>query len=193
MKKTICLLMAVCLLLGLRGHGGVTQSAFAEASFSGESPGGSLDSLDYGQPDNWAYFALGEDRAVDVFLICPTVDTRSETNAFDLNDKLKGNFIYALDLERGIYEETGRLYSPYYRQMSINAYTLPEAEREHAREIAYADVSAAFRWYLNNENEGRGIILAGFSQGGEMCLDLLEEYYGGDSAEAQALDRKSVV
>ncbi len=145
------------------------------------------DTLDYSVPDNWAYFELGEDREVDVFLICPTVDTRSETNSFDLNDKLKGKFIYALDLERGIFEETGRLFSPYYRQMSINAYTLPQAERENAGEIAYADVSAAFRWYLDNENDGRGIILAGFSQGGEMCLELLKEYYGGDSAEARAL------
>ena len=145
------------------------------------------DMLDYSAPDNWAYFETGEDREADVFLICPTVDTRSETNSFDLNDKLKGNFIYALDLERGIFEDTGRLFSPYYRQMSIGAYTLPEDEREKAKETAYADVSAAFRWYLDNENKGRGIILAGFSQGGEMCLELLKEYYGGESPEAQAL------
>ena len=72
------------------------------------------DVLEYSAQNNWAYFELGEGRAADVFLICPTVDTRSETNAFDLNDKLKSNFVYALDLERGIFEETGRLFSPYY-------------------------------------------------------------------------------
>ena len=149
-------------------------------------------SPDYGDPDNWAYFQLGEDRDVDVFLICPTVDTRSERNALDLNDKLKKNFLYALDLEKGIYEETGRLFSPFYRQMSINAYLLDEGEREQAKRFAYGDVSAAFRWYLENENNGRGIILAGFSQGGEMCLELLKEYYGGDSAEAQALRERLI-
>ena len=143
--------------------------------------------LDYGITDNWAYFEMGEDRDADVFLICPTVDIQSETNAFDLNDELKGSFLYALDLEKGIYEETGRLFSPYYRQMSINAYNLPEAEREKARQTAYEDISAAFRWYLDNENDGRGIILAGFSQGGEMCLELLKEYYGGEGEEASAL------
>ena len=142
---------------------------------------------DYSLTDNWAYFEKGGDKEVDVFLICPTVDTESETNAFDLNDKLKGNFLYALDLEKGIYEDTGRLFSPYYRQMSINAYNLPEAEREKARQTAYEDVSAAFRWYLDHENDGRGIILAGFSQGGEMCQELLKEYYGGESEEAAAL------
>ena len=124
---------------------------------------------DYGDPASWAYFALGEEKDVDVFLICPLVDTRSERNAYDLNDKLKGRFVNALDMEKGIYEDAGRLYSPYYRQMSLNAYQLPEAEREKAKAVAYADISAAFRWYLDHENGGRPLILAGFSQGAEIC------------------------
>ncbi len=143
--------------------------------------------LDYADRNNWAYFAMGEDKDVDVFLVCPTVDTRSETNSFDLNDKLKARFVSALDMEKGIYEDTGRIFSPYYRQMSMNAYRLSETERAKAQEIAYADVSAAFRWYLDHENNGRGLILAGFSQGSQMCLELMKEYYGGESAEAKAL------
>ena len=157
-----------------------------------EAEAPSVEKLDYGDPDNWAYFADGEDRDVDVFLICPTVDTRSDRNAFDLNEKLKSRFVYALDLERGIFDETGRMFSPYYRQMSIKAYSLPEEEREQAKEIAYQDISAAFRWYLENENRDRGIILAGFSQGAELCLDLLKEYYGGERLEAQALQDRLV-
>ncbi|MBO5556001.1 MAG: DUF3089 domain-containing protein [Oscillospiraceae bacterium] len=151
-----------------------------------------LEPLDYADRDNWAYLSLGEDRAVDVFLICPTVDTISPENALELNESLKANFLYALDLEKGIYEETGRLFSPYYRQMSINAYELPEAERERAKEVAYRDVSEAFRWYLDNENNGRGIILAGFSQGSQMCQELLKEYYGGDDAESQSLRERLI-
>ena len=142
---------------------------------------------DYAEAESWVYYALGEDTGVDVFLICPTVDTRSETNSFDLNEKLRRNFVRAIDMEKGIYEEAGRIYSPYYRQMSMNAYKLSEEERTGPRAIAYADVSAAFRWYLDNENGGRGLILAGFSQGADMCLELMKEYYGGDSAEAQTL------
>ena len=145
------------------------------------------DPLDYADPQNWAYYGLGEDRPVDVFLICPTVDIESERNSLEINDKLRESFAYALDLEKGIYEETGRLFSPYYRQMSINAYRLPEEEFGQAESIAYRDISDAFRWYLDNENDGRGLILAGFSQGSEMCLKLLEEYFGTESAEAEAL------
>ena len=79
-------------------------SAFA-AEDTGEMP-------DYADPDSWAYFELGEDTGVDIFLICPVVDTRSERNAFDLNEKLRSRFVNALDMEKGIYEETGRLFSP---------------------------------------------------------------------------------
>ncbi len=180
MKRSVCLLLAIVLVLSL--------AAALPASAAENAEG----TLDYGDAGNWAYFALGEDKDVDVFLICPTVDTRSETNSFDLNDKLKGKFVSALDMEKGIYEETGRLFSPYYRQMSMNAYKLPEAERAKALEVAYGDVSAAFRWYLEHANGGRGLILAGFSQGSQLCLELLKEYYGGDSDEAQAL-RESLI
>ena len=171
LRKTIVLLLTAVLLL----------PSVAFAAGRSEAP------PDYGAGESWAYFALGEDTGVDVFLICPTVDTRSETNSFDLNEKLKRNFLYALDLEKGIYQDAGRLYSPFYRQMSMNAYRLPEEERAEAQKVAYGDISAAFRWYLDHENGGRGLILAGFSQGAQMCLELLKAYYGGEGQEAVSL------
>ena len=145
------------------------------------------EAMDYSLQENWAYFDFDKEKQVDVFLICPTVDTKSETNAFDLNDKLKGRFVNALDMEKGIYEETGRMFSPYYRQMSIGVNSLPEEIYEAAKAIAYRDVSDAFRWYLENANDGRGFVLAGFSQGSEMVIELLKEYFGGDGEEAAAL------
>ena len=166
-KKIISLLLALALVFAL-----CAPVLAAEA--------GETEPLDYADAANWAYFEDGSDRDVDVFLICPTVDTRSETNSFDLNDKLKGRFVSALDAERGIYDGTGRMFSPYYRQMSINAYRLSEEARSAAREVAYADVSDAFAWYLENVYDGRGIILAGFSQGADMCLELLKEYFADE-------------
>ena len=143
--------------------------------------------LDYNDKENWAYFETDKEKEADVFLVCPTVDTKSYANTLELNDKVKSAFLYALDLEKGMYSDAGRLFSPYSRQMSLNAYVLPEAERDQAEANAYLDVSAAFRWYLDHENNGRPLILAGFSQGSQMCLELMKEYFGGDSAEAKAL------
>ena len=158
-----------------------------ETAQSQEQPQAQSDPIDYADPQNWAYYEKGKDKPVDVFLICPTVDTRSETNSLEINDKLKGRFVSALDMEKGIYEETGRLFSPYYRQMSINAFKLSGEAFDRAEDFAYRDISDAFRWYLDHENNGRGLILAGFSQGSDMCMKLLEEYFGTGSAEAEAL------
>ena len=49
---------------------GAVSCAFAESS--GE--------IDYSEPSSWAYFAEGDDRPADLFLICPTVDMGSEGN-----------------------------------------------------------------------------------------------------------------
>ena len=134
---------------------------------------------DYGNTENWAYFGIGgEEREADLFLICPTVDTKDEFNMSMGDTKTKKNFLGALNMERGIYEENTRMYAPYYRQAAMKVYSLDPEEREQYLEIAYRDVSAAFAYYLENENHDRPIILAGFSQGADMCYRLLEEYFG---------------
>lgn len=165
-----------------------TASTAATAAAAVEIPRvHDLDPIDYGDPASWAYFAVGEEKDVDVFLIPPTVDTLSPSNSLDLNEKLKGRFVNALDMERGIFEDTCRMYAPYYRQMSIGAYALPADQRVQAREVAYRDIADAFQWYLDNENDGRPVILAGFSQGGELCLEIMKDFYDGSSEEAAGL------
>lgn len=139
---------------------------------------------DYAMEENWAYFGLGEDKDADLFLICPTVDTRDEYNMSMDDEEVKQSFSGALNMERGIYEDNTRMFAPYYRQAAMKIYNLSPEEREPYLELAYQDVSAAFSWYLENKNEGRPIVLAGFSQGADMCYRILKEYFG-DSALQQ--------
>ncbi len=137
--------------------------------------------VNYANEENWAYFGIGEDKDADLFLICPTVDMRDEYNMSMDDEETKASFTGALNMERGIYEDSTRMYAPYYRQASMKIFDLTEEDREPYLTFAYSDISAAFAWYLENENEGRPIILAGFSQGADMCLRLLEEYFGDES------------
>ncbi|MBO4367635.1 MAG: DUF3089 domain-containing protein, partial [Clostridia bacterium] len=74
-----------------------------------------------------------------------------------------------------------RMYAPFYRQAAMKVYALEAEEREPYLGLAYSDISAAFSWYLENENCRRPIVLAGFSQGADMCYRLLEEYFGDES------------
>ena len=135
---------------------------------------------DYGKEKNWAYFAEGDNRKTDLFLICPTVDVNDEFNMSMDDAETKESFVGALNMERGIYEETTRMYAPYYRQAAMKVYSLGDEEREPFLAAAYEDISAAFSWYLENENDGRPIVLAGFSQGADMCYRLLAEYFGDE-------------
>ena len=66
MKRNLTFLLALLMLLAL------PVSAFAADGDAQGAP-------DYSDPASWAYYELGENKDVDVFLICPTVDTRSET------------------------------------------------------------------------------------------------------------------
>ena len=143
----------------------------------------------YSKPANWAYFSEG-DGSVDLFLIAPTVDEKDEYNMSLSDDITMGNFLGALNMQRGIYEGSTRMYAPYYRQMSLKIYELPElskVSRDKYFDIAYKDIYEAFAYYLNYENKGRPVILAGFSQGAEMCYKLLEDFFKDEELQSQLI------
>ena len=140
-----------------------------------------VNTTSYADAENWAYYGVGENRDADLFLVCPTVDMNDEFNMSLDDEDTKANFLGALNMERGIYEDSTRIFAPYYRQAAMKVYSLSRTEWEPYMEIAYSDVSAAFAWYLEHENEGRPIVLAGFSQGADMCYRPLEEYFGDET------------
>lgn len=93
------------------------------------------------------------------------------------NEKGRNNFIGAINMEKGIYDQGTRFYAPFYRQVGYNVYGMPEEEAEALKLKAYADVKDAFVCYLENLNDGRPFILAGFSQGADMAIRLMKEFF----------------
>lgn len=138
---------------------------------------------DYALEENWAYWADGEGRAADVFFLCPTVfmgDEQHFNMAMD-DEETKASFLGATNMEKGIYDAYGTFYAPYYRQAGLNVYEMPEQEREACFALAYEDVKAAFTYYLEHCNDGRPVILAGFSQGADMSLRLLKDCFADEA------------
>lgn len=133
---------------------------------------------DYAGTGSWAYWRVGESKPADLFIVCPTVDlgTGGNKNMSLVDNEAKKNFYGALNMERGIYEQHCRMYAPYYRQAVLADYDLPANEAEPYFNLAYKDVRAAFVYYMQHENNGRPFVIAGFSQGAEMCLRLLKEF-----------------
>ena len=135
--------------------------------------------LDYGQARNWSQVELdAKGREADVFFLCPTAfRTDGEPDNLQLsNKKALSSFDGSVLMEKGIYDDDARFFAPYYRQASIEVYELPEERRESYLMKAYQDVTCAFDYYLATYNQGRPLVIAGFSQGADMAKRLVKDH-----------------
>ncbi|MFT3694086.1 MAG: DUF3089 domain-containing protein [Kofleriaceae bacterium] len=115
---------------------------------------------------------------VDCFYVYPTVDLRlGAGNTTDFKDLSK---IEHATLSQAVrFGQLCKMYVPLYRQATIGSYLHRDSLEQHLA-AAYADVSQAFRTYLSTMNRGRPIVLIGHSQGAEMTIRLLKEYFDHD-------------
>lgn len=147
-------------------------------------------SVDYSDTRNWV--CLGNDggsaKKADCFLINPTVYVASgRKNNMNVSDlSVRNTFISAVAEQSKIYSDNCAIYAPFYRQASIETYSLDKAEAQQCFDIAYSDIENAFLYYMKNHNHGRPLVLAGFSQGADMCIRLLKDH-GNDRAVKKAL------
>lgn len=119
---------------------------------------------------------------VDVFFIHPTTYTQKTFQEYNaslndeiLNKKTDGS---AILYQASVFNEAERLYAPRYRQAHIGAFYIDENQARPFFDMAYADVKAAFKKYLDKENNGRPFIIASHSQGtvhaGRLIRELIE-------------------
>lgn len=122
---------------------------------------------------------------VDVFYVHPTTLTFNRGNDMwngDVNnEKLnKKTDMGAILYQASVFNSTGRIYAPRYRQMHLDGfYTQDKVSAEKAIEVAYDDVKTAFQYYLTHWNQGRPIIIAAHSQGTVHAKRLLKEFFEG--------------
>ena len=134
---------------------------------------------DYADKTQW--YVSDRNADADIFYIIST-----ETGDYALADGTPVHYAdtYADSLRQPMLSEmqgvdellSGKLnfFSPFYRQCSLQTFTSESLTRARLS-IASADVKAAFRHYLANDNDGRPFVLAGFSQGAMIMLDLLKD------------------
>lgn len=163
---------------------------------------------DYASLDNWAAHPAKRDSAdrtpcpdlpdrqatahVDVFFVHPTSLTGTKrgeerwngdvTNA-PLNLKTDGG---AILFQASIFNGASRVFAPRYRQAHLQSfYGRDKVSAEKALALAYDDVKAAFRYYLEHWNQGRPFIIAGHSQGGLHGMNLLRDMVENTPLEKQ--------
>jgi len=125
-------------------------------------------------------YAPDPDPPIDCFYVYPTVSQEPAANA---------------DMKAGPAEERAateqfarfgakcRAFAPIYRQTTVAAMHGDAKGPDPA--LAYADVLAAWRSYLERDNHGRGVVLIGHSQGANHLIRLITEEIDGKPAQRQ--------
>ena len=128
-------------------------------------------------------------QSIDVFYVYPTllIDSKDQRWNISVQDSSHRKEVldYAVKFQASAWAESGRMYVPYYQQAHIRSYDSLENGGRDALLFAYADIKAAFEYYLKNYNHGRGIILAGHSQGSTHINLLLKDFFDGKSLQKQ--------
>jgi hypothetical protein len=125
------------------------------------------------------------DSVVDVFFLHPTTFTSDRklenTNAGIDDDYINAKTDYSTILyQASAFNQHGRVFAPRYRQAHLATFFSKDKTKAAAAfEIAYADLKAAFEYYLKYWNNGRPIIIASHSQGSLHAERLLKEFFEG--------------
>jgi hypothetical protein len=160
-----------------------------------------LDSIDYSFAKNWAvlpgnypdnlkeYPVQKPQDSIDVFYVYPTLLVSNKDNRWNvpIGDSIQRNKVLnvAVRFQASAWAKSGNLYVPYYQQAHIRSYDNLENGGKTALLLAYSDVKAAFAYYLKHYNHGRGIILAGHSQGSTHIANLLRDFFDGKPLQKQ--------
>lgn len=122
----------------------------------------------------------------DVFFVHPTIytDTRKGNDLWnaDLSDEKLNEAVDRSTIlnQASLFNAAGKVYAPRYRQAHLTVfYDEGAAVKQQALDTAYADVLAAFDYYLERYNAGRPIILAAHSQGTLHAQRLLSDRFVG--------------
>jgi hypothetical protein len=119
--------------------------------------------------------------AIDCFYLYPTASLDMAPNSDLVPGDQPGEEIHTVRRNFARFAGTCRLFAPIYRSTTLSQSRglVPAGDRE----LAYADVLAAWTYYLEHDNHGRGVVLIGHSQGSSMIRQLLVEQIDGKPAQ----------
>jgi len=122
--------------------------------------------------------------AVDCFYVYPTVSTEPTGNA-SMDPRPEEIGVIRIQFAR--FASVCRPYAPLYRQATLTALRAAATGNPIPvdRELAYDDVLDAWNYYLQHDNQGRGVILIGHSQGSGVLLRLIRSQIDGKPIQAR--------
>lgn len=119
---------------------------------------------------------------IDCFYVYPTVSRDATANS-DMTAGPGENGVVASQFAR--FGSVCRPFAPLYRQATLTALrsAMSGGEMRFDVEIGYGDVRDAWYHYLEHENDGRGVVLIGHSQGASVLTRLIADHIDGRPAQ----------
>jgi pimeloyl-ACP methyl ester carboxylesterase len=166
---------------------------------------------DYSKPENWLCLPGRQDAcAVDLTTTVIAADgsMSKESWTAPTNPKIDCFYVYptvsleptiSSDMMQGPAEKSVvrtqfarfgqvcRQFAPMYRQVTMFGLLARMGGRPipQAQVLAYSDVADAWHYYLEHDNHGRGVILIGHSQGGNLLRQLIQNEIDGKPIESR--------
>ncbi|MFL6214224.1 MAG: DUF3089 domain-containing protein [Blastocatellia bacterium] len=115
---------------------------------------------------------------VDCFYVYPTVSLDPTPNS-DMNAGPEEQNVIHHQFAR--FASVCRVYAPLYRQVTLTALRAALTGKPMAadRALGYNDVVDAWKYYLEHDNQGRGVVLIGHSQGSGVLTQLIRNEIDG--------------
>ena len=120
----------------------------------------------------------------DVFYLYPTLLLDKKDNSWNANiwkNEFRNEVISkAIFYQASAWVKSANLYVPFYRQAHYRIFDDRYTDQgKKAWEIAYIDIKRSFKYYLENYNNGKPIIIASHSQGSIHAKRLIQEFFDG--------------
>ena len=121
---------------------------------------------------------------IDCFYVYPTVSTDTGMNSDMTADPAETNVVLQ---QFGRFASKCRTFAPMYRQVTLAGLRqrLAGGTVSFDDGVHYTDVRDAWRSYLQRDNQGRGVILVGHSQGAYILTELLRQEIDGKPIQKQ--------
>lgn len=121
---------------------------------------------------------------IDCFYVYPTVSLDPTGNS-DMNPGPEEKGVVEGQLVR--FASQCRVFAPLYRQFTLTALRAAGLGKAIAadRALAYKDVLDAWNYYLAHDNNGRGVVLIGHSQGSFVLMELMRNEIDGKPIQSR--------
>jgi hypothetical protein len=129
-------------------------------------------------------FAANPKAPIDCFYVYPTVSNDATPNS-DMAAGPEEHSVIHQQFAR--FASQCRVYAPLYRQVTLTALRSGLAGKPMAvdRALGYNDVVDAWNYYLQNDNQGRGVVLIGHSQGSGVLTQLIRNEIDGEPVQTK--------